>query len=435
MQAPNILLLMPDQHRGDWLPFDSTTDDKLGCPNLPVNMPNIKRLMENGATFVSAVTPSPLCAPARACLASGRRYEDCGVVNNGDDYNLKIKTFYSVLKDAGYNVGGVGKLDLHKKTHWWGLDGWVDDLETLGFTAAIDNAGKIDAIVSAKNEPKDPYMKLLYDKGLAKTHIQDMEDRLKDHCRVEPTPLPDYAYCDNYVKDNAIKLLNGFSKNKPWFLAVNFTGPHNPWDVTADMRSKWENTDFPAPVRCDESKLKKYNAIRQNYAAMLENIDKNIGEIISFIDESLDLDNTVIIYTSDHGEMLGDFNRFGKSLPNKGSINIPLIINGKGLKNGVFWELVELQDLAQTFIDLSGADEKINNQSKSLLPLLTGGTEGHREYHTSALEGWKMVSDGRYKLIKDENGYKLFDLANDPHETTDISQKNKSMLDELKKRL
>jgi arylsulfatase len=131
------------------------------------------------------------------------RYNKAGVSGNHENFPLSQPTFYSVLKESGYHVGAVGKLDLHKPTHWWGLDGWIDDLGLLGFTEAIDNAGKIDAVVSGKDEPRDPYMKYLYDQGLADMHIQDMEDRGR---RVDATDLPDEAYCDNWLSRNGIQI-------------------------------------------------------------------------------------------------------------------------------------------------------------------------------------------------------------------------------------
>ena len=122
----NILLLFPDQHRGDWLPYSDEVFAKLGVPALPVKMDNLKKLMASGTTFTRAVTNSPLCVPARACLAAGRHYDRCGAYNNSFNYPLDQKTFYSVLKDGGYNVGGVGKFDVHKPILFWGRDGWIE---------------------------------------------------------------------------------------------------------------------------------------------------------------------------------------------------------------------------------------------------------------------------------------------------------------------
>ena len=136
---PNILFFFPDQHRSDWL----------GCnPDLPLRTPNIDRLCALGTRFTSAYTPSPLCAPARACLAAGLNYEQCRVPSNNESYPLDQPTYYQRLQDAGYRVCGVGKFDLHKDTSNpanldWHLDG-SRLISEWGFTEGIDNEGKMD---------------------------------------------------------------------------------------------------------------------------------------------------------------------------------------------------------------------------------------------------------------------------------------------------
>lgn len=139
MTKPNILFLFPDQWRADWL--GSNTDLKLRTPN-------IDKLQQTGMNFDKCWTPSPLCAPAHACLASGKSYKNCGVVNNDQDYPLEQATYMQKLRDAGYRVAGVGKFDLHKdlkKPLDWYLDG-SRSLEEWGFTE-----GKIDGSSSYRD--------------------------------------------------------------------------------------------------------------------------------------------------------------------------------------------------------------------------------------------------------------------------------------------
>src|SRR5436190_22240058 len=102
-RLPNFLFLLPDQYRYDWLGTN---------PALPLRTPHLDRLSAQGVRFTHATSPSPLCAPARACHASGRVYERCGVPNNKFDYPLDQSTYYQALRDAGYRVAGVGKFDL-----------------------------------------------------------------------------------------------------------------------------------------------------------------------------------------------------------------------------------------------------------------------------------------------------------------------------------
>jgi arylsulfatase A-like enzyme len=443
-KQPNILFLFPDQHRGDWLPYSDDTVKSLGLEKINLKMPNIKKLMESGMTFTNTISPSPLCAPARACLAAGVRYKECGVEDNNVDYPLDKKTFYSVLRESGYNVGGVGKFDLHKKTMYWGLDGWIDDLDTLGFTHAIDNAGKYDAISSGKDEPKDPYMKYLHDINMAECHVEDMKSRGNG---THATNLPDEAYCDNWLTQNGIDMIRSFEKDKPWFLQVNFTGPHNPWDVTHAMKKPWKDVEFPPAVSNTEDG-RFVNEIRQNYAAMLENIDRNIGLLIDEVRNRGELENTLIVYSSDHGEMLGDFDFYSKRRPERGSASIPLIISGLDVKKGrVSKELVELQDLANTFLDYAGCYMDEAKESISLKNVLVEKSKKHREYVTSKLNrikmksesdsGWQLFMDNHYKYVEWKNGEKeLYDLKDDPYEINNIyssvDKSNVKLFDKIK---
>src|SRR5690349_14565168 len=140
-RRPNILLVIADQHRFDWLE---------GCGDLPVRTPNIRRLQAAGVTFRRATTPSPLCAPARACLATGRDYDSSLVPNNFHDLPVDADTYYRRLRDlAGYFVAGVGKFDLHKATFDWNLDG-SRLLGEWGMSAGIDNEGKFDSLWSGR---------------------------------------------------------------------------------------------------------------------------------------------------------------------------------------------------------------------------------------------------------------------------------------------
>jgi len=196
-RRPNILFFFPDQHRFDWIG---------GNPKIPVRTPNLDRVARRGVKFNKAVVASPLCAPSRGCLASGKEYDRARVASNGVDYPLDQTTFYSLLRASGYHVAGCGKFDLHKKSETWGLDG-KHLLPEWGFSDGIDNAGKWDAIRSGMKKPKDPYMGFLERHGLRETHIKDFLRRRgdrKNYSVTDPTPLPEDAYCDNWIAQNGI---------------------------------------------------------------------------------------------------------------------------------------------------------------------------------------------------------------------------------------
>jgi arylsulfatase A-like enzyme len=441
---PNILLFFPDQFRYDWVIGNSN--------HIPVRTPNLSRLVNEGVWFRRAIVPSPLCAPSRACLASGKEYERCGVPSNAADYPLTQTTLYSLLQDHGYYVAGCGKFDLHKATQNWGLDG-KRLLTQWGFSDGIDNAGKMDAVKSGAHAPHDPYMAYLYRHGLAAEHIADMKRRTgrapggcpRSYSATFPTPLPEDAYCDNWVAHNGLDLMKRFPRGKPWYLAVNFTGPHNPEDITRRMERLVRGRAFPQPNGCKVCSPETQVLIRENYTAMVENIDRWIGIYLNRLRERGEMDNTLIVFCSDHGEMLGDHNAWGKTLPYQPSVSVPLIIAGPRVKKlGSSEVLVSTMDLTATFLDYAGAPRPDDMDSLSLRPVLEGKATTHREVVMSGLGPWRMVFDGRYKLVRgydpdnkrwarkwDQHKFiaakdeplLLFDLDADPLENVNLIQK------------
>ncbi len=436
-RRPNILLFFPDQQRPDWTGL---------YPALPVRTPNLASLARRGVVFERAVVASPLCAPSRACLAAGKEYHRAGVPNNGYDYPIQQTTFYALLRAAGYHVAGCGKFDLHKKSPTWGLDG-RHLLPEWGFSDGIDNAGKFDAISSGASTPRDPYMGMLHRRGLAAVHVQDFNRRRgpQSYSNTAPTPLPDDAYCDNWIAANGLRLLRGAPSGKPWFLQVNFTGPHNPMDITRSMEQPVRGRSFPQPNRASDFDPATHNAIRQNYTAMVENIDRWLGVYLEEIRRRGELENTLIVYSSDHGEMLGDHNRWGKSLPYQPSIGVPLVIAGPEVESAIRSRaLVSLIDLAATFLEAAGLRVPVDMDSRSLRPLLAGKAKSHRGHLLSALNEWSAVWDGRYKLV---SGFRpaardkkdaaapsetlLFDLDADPLENHNLAAREGAHVERL----
>ncbi len=465
---PNFLLLLADQHRGDYLPYSSEIHKQLGNENLNLTMPNTAALMNNGVTFINCYSPSPLCAPARACLASGMRYDSCRVAGNFINYDSSLRTFYSDLNEAGYQVGGVGKFDLNKADFDWGENGFGEHLKKMGFTHAIDNEGKMDAVLAELSNSGGPYMDYLRSKNLADTHKMDMLLRRK---QTHPTPLDEEDYCDNWITRNCIKTIDEFEKDKPWFMQVNFVCPHDPYDVTHTMHENYLNRDFPKAIRhtLDDNNDK----IRQNYAAMLENIDNCCANIINHLKETNQFENTIIIYSADHGEMLGDFDKYGKTTSEQASVRIPFIIDASrfgGGQNIVSTAPIELQDIGATLLDYIGKQPLSKNDSISIKPIVDGKIEKTRNYAISTVSKFptdvsskisklplpgvdkiakKMIdakiaagiwdtrttgaiTDGTFKLILESyKEPKLFNLLNDPHELDDISKNHPDIVQSL----
>ncbi len=445
-KRPNILFFFPDQHRYDWVGLNN---------ELPLRTPNLNALARRGAYFTNAVCPSPLCVPARSCLASGKEYDNCGVFHNSRNYSIEQTTFYTLLKNSGYYVTGCGKFDLRKPAKSWGPDGKhnIDGkcyLELWGFSDGIDNSGKHDGISAYRKGKICPYFEYLREKGLLETHVNDYKNRLYPNFEnTEPTPLPDEAYADNWIAENGLEFIRNAPKDKPWFLQVNFNGPHEPMDITKRMKDRWRGINFPQPDGCEDFTAQKHVEIRQHYAAMIENIDRWLGIYIEHLKKTGQLDNTLIVYSSDHGEMLGDHNRWNKGVPYQQSVGVPLLIAGPGVRTGFqFDEPSTTLDLTATFLDYADLAIPSNMDSRSLKPILRGKANKHREFVRSGLGSWRMVFDGRFKLVRGFDPAKkkirskdpeltepvlLFDLKTDPLENVDIAAKLPGVVKRLSK--
>jgi len=441
-KRPNILFFFPDQHRFDWLGTN---------PGIPVPTPHLDMLGRRGIRFANAVCPSPLCAPSRACIAAGKEYDRCRVAGNHANYPLDQTTIYTLFRNSGYHVMGCGKFDLSKASKGWGVDGKAE-IAGWGFSDGIDNAGKGDGIVAYYTDPKgpkDPYYAYLdsLEPPLGEICAGDIARRYQaepkgsgKYALPDPCPVPDEHYCDNWIALNGLKLIENSPKGKPWFLQVNFNGPHPPNDITQRMASLYRGPArvidaFPQPNSyTGPHTAGEHLKLRQSYAAMIENIDRCLGTYMGALERRGELDNTIIVYSSDHGEMLGDHGNWGKVYPYQPSIGVPLIAAGPGIRKGVVDDgPATTMDLAATFLDYAGIDIPKDMDSRSMRALWEGKADKHRELAYSGIFGWRAVFDGRYKLIKGfdpsrkrkwENApgaTMLFDLQNDPGENANIA--------------
>lgn len=412
---PNFLFLFPDQWRFDWTPY---------TPGLDVRTPALEEVAARGARFTNAICPSPLCAPSRACLALGVEYQRSPVPDNKVDLPVERPNVYRNLRNAGYHVMGCGKFDLHKATEDWGLDG-KRLLPEWGFSDGIDNAGKFDAIRSGAVTPKDPFMAMLHRRGLAEAHVKDYRSR-HAFTSTYPTPLPDNAYCDNWIGQNGIALLERAPREKPWYLAVNFAGPHDPMDITSSMEKGIRDRNYPPPGNNTEYDAETHLRIRQNYTAMVENLDRWTGRYVDFLKERGEYENTLIVISSDHGEMLGDRNLWRKRHPYQPSIGVPLVIAGPGVSpERVIDHPATILDLTATWLDFAGAPALPEMDSRTLRPVLEARASNNRDAALSGFGNWRVSFDGRYKLIRTGGEPdQLYDLRDDPAETHNLARKS-----------
>ena len=461
---PNFLFFFPDQHRFDWVQRNAA---------VPVPTPNLESLSQRGVSFPNAVVDSPVCGPSRACLASGSVYERCGLVDNSDNFPVARTTYYKALRNSGYHVMGCGKLDLHKGDYSWGLDG-RGSMDAWGFSDMIDNGGKGGGATAYRSDPpgpKDPYYAYLdslepplgaawaselqrlgqvkwnqIDKSKPGPELDELLSRETWWGATDPVAVPNEAYCDNWIARNGLELLDRAPDGKPWHLVLNFVGPHPPMDITRSMAQSYRGPDrlidgfnqphnYPGPIPPEQ-----HIRIRQNYAAMIENIDRWLGVFVDTLKERGDYDNTMVVYSSDHGEMLGDHGRWGKSLPHQPSAGVPLGVAGPGVRQGAESQaMASLIDLTATFMDYAEAGTLEYQDGQSLRPLLESDTEHHRDSSRSALTirsgPWRFVQDQRYKLVEGfgSEHRQLFDREADPLEDENIAQAKPAEVERLSK--
>jgi len=403
MSRSNVLLVCTDQQRPDW---HSTVGG-------PAETPAVERLADRGVEFANAVCPTPVCNPSRASLASGYEYDRCGVPNNEVDYPVERGTLYRRLRDeAGYHVAGCGKFDL-TASYRLGDDGVPD--EEWGFSDARFTPAKnetVSRVRAAGGEPQDLYTSYLADEGLLDAHVEDYArrsgaDSLDDGKLVAtfPTELPDEAYYDQWITRQGRELVEAAPADRPWFVQVNLQNPHDPWDVTERMHAAFRDPDpdvsLPPPTDPgDRVDTDTHQAVRRNYTAMVEHLDDCLATLVAAVEARGELDDTLVVFTSDHGEMLGDHGQWQKDSPLRPSVGVPLVVAGPDVtaRERVDAPAATL-DLHATVLDYAGVDPG-DVDSRSMRPFLSDAGGLPRDVVYAGLSTWRMVFDGRYKLVR-----------------------------------
>ena len=441
---PNVLFIMSDQHRYDYLEGDA------GAP-AALRTPNLRRLAESGVNFPNCTTNAPVCAPARIGLASGLQPARIGAVDNGSFLPNTVPTYYQQLRDHGYRVGCVGKLDLAKPDGYNGRYGDRPRTYTWGFTHPEECEGKMHA--GSRPTPIGPYTHYLQQKGQLKAFHEDYRKRsakgwVKEASHDSVLSTEDFA--DTYIGRRATEFIENIPDDFPWHLFVSFVGPHDPFDPPTEYGDQYRNAKMPPAIvdamdgkpewvkrRVVDISPEEIRLTRQQYCAATTLIDTQIGAMVHALAQRGMLENTYIIYTSDHGEMLGDHGLYTKSVAYEASLRVPLIIAGPGIAgNQISESLVELIDMNPTICDLVGVPVLPNIDAKSIGPVLRGETGTHRTETVSALRNFRCVRTATHKLIENYSDVtELYDLENDPSELHNIAPSEREIARTLSGRL
>jgi choline-sulfatase len=427
VSRPNLLLIMVDQLAAAWLPV-------YGHP--VVQAPAISALARAGVVFENAYCASPLCAPSRASVLSGRLPSRTGVYDNGAELPAATATIAHHLRAQGYATCLVGKM------HFVGPDQLHGFEERL--TPDIYPAG-FDWTPDWRGPPGEQ---------LAWYHT--MESVLRPG-RCEASIQLDY---DDEVAFAAVRKVFDIARGRapePFCLVVSFTHPHDPWEVRGRYWDRYpaDAIDLPAVpapalaeadphsrrlremIGIDDAPLTdaQIRNARHGYYAAISYVDERIGELLEALrDAGLD-DRTVVALTADHGEMLGERGLWYKMSFFEPSVRVPLIVAAPGrLAARRVPEPVSLLDLAPTLLDLAGHPDagelSAGMDGSSLAPLLDGrASAGGRVVVSEYLaEGQTapavMIRHGAHKLVRCESDPdQLFDLTEDPSELVNLAER------------
>ncbi len=416
---PNILLIVTDDQRPD-------TIHTLG--NRIIQTPNLDRLVKNGTVFTQAHSPHPLCVPSRAEILTGTSGFTNGVLMPGKSkLNFDLVTVAEVLRAAGYCTCYVGKWHTAGRPSTHGYE------ETVGLFSS--GGGKYW-------KDKKDY------KGMAVTGyrgwiFQTDDRKLFPEKGVGLTPDISEEFADAAIE---------FIKRKPerpFFLHVNFTAPHDPLYFPTGYKNKYQPDKMPLPPNFlpkhpfDHGNLKGRDekllpwprtpeAIRKNlavYYAVISHLDEQVGRIVQALGQTGQDENTLIIFTSDHGLAGGSHGLMGKQNMYAHTVIVPLIFAGPGIPEGQQREaLVYLRDLYPTICESAGAKIPSSVEGKSLLPVLQGKAEKvYDRLFCYFSDSQRMIRDREWKLIHYPkiDRYQLFHLSQDPHEMTNLADSPK----------
>ena len=278
-------------------------------------------------------------------------------------------------------------------------------LNELGFDDQRRCAGKGD-VFGSWTQPTDPYGVYLtqhfYPNGEGQndsdwniSYVCDTETCCTSdgHQRTCPVawPLPDESYQDNWVTRNTKQMLQavqGIPEGTPWFVQINWAGPHAPFVITRAMNESVKNRSYPYQMNSTQNANDALIA-RRDYAAEIENLDLAFGDIISALRDLDEFENTIVCVSSDHGEMLGDFGHFRKEKPWVASTNVPFVCMGPGIrKNEVIETYVTNMDIAGTVLDFAEIEALAEMTTVSLRPFLNGSwTDERNEYRAFISSG------------------------------------------------
>lgn len=415
MSQQNVLFILSDEHQRDIL----------GCYGDPlVKTPNLDALAARGTRFTNAYTPCPICVPARAALATGRHVHETGHWDNAHPYHGEVPSWHHRLRESGRNCTLIGKLHFRSADDDNGFSEEILPLHVL------DGLGDLLGMVRSPPAPRGNMPALAREAGPGESSYTRYDRSIAD------------AACEWLQRQAAAK------SDKPWVLFVSFVLPHFPLIAPEEFYKLYPLDQVPLPKITEAPDHPVLQAMRQcmNYAdyfdeattrraiaayyGMVSFLDHNIGRVLEALEETGLAANTSVIYTSDHGDNLGERDLWGKSVMYEESVAVPLIVTGQGVPEGAVCDTpVTLLDIHPTVLEATGTpphDDDADVVGHSLYAIAKGERPERAilsEYHAAgSITGTFMLRHGKWKYVHFV-GYRpqLFDLEADPGETRDLA--------------
>lgn len=424
-ERPHIVLIMADQFRGDCIGADGH-----GC----IRTPNLDRLAAEGVRFRSAYSSTPTCTPARSALLTGLspwHHGMLGMTRMAERYPVEKPRS---LRDAGYYTLGIGKMHYMPQRGGHGFHQLI-----------LDEAAHVES-----PEFRSDYLAWFASEapGLA----YDATGLDWNGYEAKAYALPERLHPTHWTGETAVRFIDAYEQAEPFFLKVSFHRPHSPYDPPERFLRMYEDAEIPRAAvgqwaqryaaRSDDTRRPWHGDLgeeqvrhsRQGYYGSVSFVDEEIGRILEALERRGWLDETLILFTSDHGDMTGDHNLWRKSYAYEPSARIPMLVRWPaGLvssKRGIVRaEPVELRDVLPTFLDAAGVPVPEHLDGQSLLSLARGGAKW-REFidleHDicyAPKNHWNALTDGRRKYIfhARDGEEQLFDLEKDCHELVDLA--------------
>jgi len=415
-KRPNILLFFTDQQRAD-------TIGALGNP--VIRTPAMDRFCREGVAFDRCFTPSPVCVSARCSLVTGLPPHKTGCCDNGIANPQDVPSFMERLADAGYQTHGVGKMHFHPDSkRMWGF-------ESRDFSEEAAAAMDFREFLKANG----------YD------YVMDPHGvRSEMYYIPQPSQLPARLHNTTWVADKSIEFLKRRDRKRPFFLWTSFIKPHPPFESPVPWNKLYRTAEMAPPHRPEgfENLLTYWNrvqnrykyrdhgydellvrTIRAAYYACVSFIDYNVGRVLEALGD--ETDDTLIVFTSDHGEMLGDYGSFGKRCMLDAAARVPLIARWPGqLPAGLRCGTpASLQDLWRTFLTAGGADDSGPDarDSVNLVELASDSpprdavfSQFQQGQHAAYLAA---TATQKYVFSAPDQREWFFDASDDPAETRD----------------